>query len=132
MPVFVYALLVALTDAASTAMFLQIESLAGAQAFSQTGALLALLFGAVGSYALAHLRFYGSHQAHLRAFSIDNLYPYLVLFQAVVLKFFKISDGFKVSWSPSPDLQSPLHLVGMALFLIGVFMMSYFHGPARV
>jgi hypothetical protein len=132
MPVWIYALLVGLTDIFSTAMFLQLETLAGAASFSHSGAFMALLYGAIGSYALGGLRFYGSHQPHLRSLSIDNLYPFLVMFQAIVLKFFRISDGFKISWSPSTDLQNPLHVLGMVLFLVGVFMMTYFHGPTRV
>jgi hypothetical protein len=131
MPIWIYAILVGFTDVFSTAMFLQLETLAGAQTFSESAALLALLYGAVGSYFLGRLRFYGSHQPHLATLDIGNLYPYLVTFQVVVLKLFKL-QGFKVSWSPSTDLQSPLHLLGMVLFLVGVFMMTYFHGPTRV
>jgi hypothetical protein len=131
MPVWLFALLVGFTDVFSTAMFLQIESLAGLGTFSNSGAFLALVYGAVGSYALAWLRFYGSHQAHLLHFHIDALYPFLVTFQVIVLKFFRIQDGFHIIWSPSPSLQNIPHLVGMGLFIAGIFLMSYFQAPAR-
>lgn len=127
MPIWLFAVLVGFTDVFSTAMFLQIEALAGAAAFSHSGAALALIYGAIGSYALAGLRFYGSHQPHLRNLHIDALYPFLVTFQCVVLKFFRIENGFHIIWSPSPDLTYWPHLASMILFLAGVFGMTYFH-----
>jgi hypothetical protein len=131
MPIWLFAVLVGLTDLFSTAMFLQIESLAVASTFSQTGAMLALLYGAVGSYLLARLRFYGSNQEHLRSLDVGNLYPFLVTFQVVVLKFFGLRNGFIPYWNPSPDLQNMGHVVSLILFLIGIFGMTYFRANSH-
>jgi ABC-type glycerol-3-phosphate transport system permease component len=124
MPIWLFSILVGATDFFSGLMFLQIEALAGAAVFSESGAALALLYGAFGSYILARLRFYGSHQAHLRNVDMGTMYPYLVAFQMVFLKFFELKNGWLPLWKPSADLQNPIHVCFMVMFLISVYGMT--------